>query len=636
MSTNEQSGSTHAHSLEETPVTAPATDNLIMQGVSSATSENQQETVTAITPDAAEPSEPIAPIRSNLQMPASETDQEIRQATVPMRRHGVSIPVVILLIAIVLALGVLIGVLIAGGVNLGSVESPEHTGTPSAVKTDDVLPPASNEDVTQDEQPTEASANRRADIANAQWVNGEFVLYDKSYKCMESTVGELLENGWQLSSAYDEKIDAEGHWFLNGTSDSWVGGSDGEATDLASFIGSRPTGRQASFSLTYRDTNVQVDVAADNLTDTAQDYTQCVIANIEVGSLSAKAAPIFAGGGYLGMSKEDLTAAYGELEGPGDTTDSMNFFENRSAGSYGFLCEYGHTRQAEYRMFENGECHASIAFWFDEETDTVSKISYCFDDFRDKNEVDDTEVERRSALVTSNHEHGDWVVTSYGTVIPPHREGTASEGQAPSEIWTDGEFELNGSLYRVFESTISDFFANGWEQYLGNTPLSACYDSQGQCILNPNERLGMTLILSHGDVPEDYWSIRVTIANLDRISKNYDDCVLVAASTNGYTFSMGDYDRLLRNSHIILSKGIQSGISTRDDIIAAYGEPDEISEDSIVYYAYPDKPETQNSNTITFGKSFKTVEKSSLEADYYARMSFSFENGVLTTLDYVF
>ena len=132
---------------------------------------------------------------------------------------------------------------------------------------------------------------------------------------------------------------------------------------------------------------------------------------------------------------------------------------------------------------------------------------------------------------------------------------------APSELSDDiysFQVSVDGTVYQ-FPMWAKDFAALGWT-----------YDGDDSQTLTSNQyTVAETWV--KGDL-----EVYTSLINLSMNEVTYKD-----AAVGGITFD--EYDLKDTNVQIVLPKGIQFGVSTRDDIIAAYGEPTDEYDGSMYY-----------------------------------------------------
>ena len=132
---------------------------------------------------------------------------------------------------------------------------------------------------------------------------------------------------------------------------------------------------------------------------------------------------------------------------------------------------------------------------------------------------------------------------------------------APSELSDDiysFQVSVDGTVYQ-FPMWAKDFAALGWT-----------YDGDDSQTLTSNQyTVAETWV--KGDL-----EVYTSLINLSMNEVTYKD-----ATVGGITFD--EYDLKDTNVQIVLPKGIQFGVSTRDDIIAAYGEPTDEYDGSMYY-----------------------------------------------------
>ena len=138
---------------------------------------------------------------------------------------------------------------------------------------------------------------------------------------------------------------------------------------------------------------------------------------------------------------------------------------------------------------------------------------------------------------------------------------TTTPATTPSELSDDiysFQVSVDGTVYQ-FPMWAKDFAALGWT-----------YDGDDSQILTSNQyTVAETWV--KGDL-----EVYTSLINLSMNEVTYKD-----AAVGGITFD--EYELKDTNVQIVLPKGIQFGVSTRDDIIAAYGEPTDEYDGSMYY-----------------------------------------------------
>ena len=166
-----------------------------------------------------------------------------------------------------------------------------------------------------------------------------------------------------------------------------------------------------------------------------------------------------------------------------------------------------------------------------------------------RDDVEDTEIEE-------DVEEDDDVEAEEEEKIPETTPATA-----PSELSDDiysFQVSVDGTVYQ-FPMWAKDFAALGWT-----------YDGDDSQTLTSNQyTVAETWV--KGDL-----EVYTSLINLSMNEVTYKD-----AAVGGITFD--EYDLKDTNVQIVLPKGIQFGVSTRDDIIAAYGEPTDEYDGSMYY-----------------------------------------------------
>ena len=154
---------------------------------------------------------------------------------------------------------------------------------------------------------------------------------------------------------------------------------------------------------------------------------------------------------------------------------------------------------------------------------------------------------------------------------PTSSEGASSPSQAPAQTQTPSvaapselsddiysfQVSVNGTVYQ-FPMWYSDFIALGWT-YDGDTTLAL-----------PADRYTGEMFI------KDDVKAYVNIANLSINTQPYNECMVSGISFDDYYLDECDWE-------IVLPKGIQYGVSTKEDIIAAYGTPSSEYDGSMYY-----------------------------------------------------
>ena len=166
-----------------------------------------------------------------------------------------------------------------------------------------------------------------------------------------------------------------------------------------------------------------------------------------------------------------------------------------------------------------------------------------------RDDVEDTELEEDEDEDDEDEVEDDEKVTE------------KTPATAPSELSDDiysFQVSVDGTVYQ-FPMWAKDFAALGWT-----------YDGDDSQTLTSNQyTVAETWV--KGDL-----EVYTSLINLSMNEVTYKD-----AAVGGITFD--EYDLKDTNVQIVLPKGIQFGVSTRDDIIAAYGEPTDEYDGSMYY-----------------------------------------------------
>lgn len=136
-------------------------------------------------------------------------------------------------------------------------------------------------------------------------------------------------------------------------------------------------------------------------------------------------------------------------------------------------------------------------------------------------------------------------------------ESTASTEEAEQAVLSDDlysyQVSVDGTVYQI-PMWYEEFAALGWEDREDNTVT-----------LESNRESQYSNIWKKGDT-----TVHTTFCNMAANTAPYSECEIIGITFN--RVNMKD------DMEVILPKGIQMGVSTREDIIAAYGEPDSESE----------------------------------------------------------
>jgi len=117
-----------------------------------------------------------------------------------------------------------------------------------------------------------------------------------------------------------------------------------------------------------------------------------------------------------------------------------------------------------------------------------------------------------------------------------------------ADSWDSFQISINGEVYKL-PMWYSDFEALGWE-----------YDGDPTDTLDSNE---YSMFESW---EKDGVEIETRIANLSMNKKPYSECIIAGISVDSYDMKGSD-------AKIVLPGGITYGVSTADDVKAAYGTP---------------------------------------------------------------
>ena len=170
-----------------------------------------------------------------------------------------------------------------------------------------------------------------------------------------------------------------------------------------------------------------------------------------------------------------------------------------------------------------------------------------------RDDVEDTELEEDEDDANEDEEEIETEEEKKVTETTP--------ATAPSELSDDiysFQVSVDGTVYQ-FPMWAKDFAALGWT-----------YDGDDSQTLTSNQyTVAETWV--KGDL-----EVYTSLINLSMNEVTYKD-----AAVGGITFD--EYDLKDTNVQIVLPKGIQFGVSTRDDIIAAYGEPTDEYDGSMYY-----------------------------------------------------
>lgn len=181
----------------------------------------------------------------------------------------------------------------------------------------------------------------------------------------------------------------------------------------------------------------------------------------------------------------------------------------------------------------------------------------------EETEADTTEVTEASTTEEEEAEE----VTEAGTENN-ETETTQAENPDAGEISDDlysYQIIINGELYQI-PMDVKDLLDDGWEfEEDVNEELDAY-------TYNP------VLTFNKGD-----YNIQVNIVNETENPRPYSECKIVGVLINLYYNSGNDMT-------FILPKGIQSNVSTVEDMKAAYGEPTDFSEsDGMAFATYEEE-----------------------------------------------
>lgn len=155
----------------------------------------------------------------------------------------------------------------------------------------------------------------------------------------------------------------------------------------------------------------------------------------------------------------------------------------------------------------------------------------------------------------SESDSNEVIDTQEGIEVEASGEEQADEAEEPVELSDDlwsYEFLVNGKLYKV-PMWFSELEELGWEyRPIGDTILSLDSNRTTQ---DPN-------MWKMGDS-----SLFTTFYNMGINTVPYTECGIVEIDMDKQYLKEGEWE-------VILPAGIQFGVSTKEDIIAAYGEPD--------------------------------------------------------------
>jgi len=121
------------------------------------------------------------------------------------------------------------------------------------------------------------------------------------------------------------------------------------------------------------------------------------------------------------------------------------------------------------------------------------------------------------------------------------------------------QVSIDGTVHQ-FPMPASDFKALGWT-----------YEDDESQTLSPNQTTTL------GSWEKDDISLSVKMANPTSDTVTTDECIITGISLDSYDFEECNWD-------IILPKNIQLNVSSKEDIIAAYGNPTRESDLSGYYF----------------------------------------------------
>lgn len=179
--------------------------------------------------------------------------------------------------------------------------------------------------------------------------------------------------------------------------------------------------------------------------------------------------------------------------------------------------------------------------------------------------VEESDVDTTEAAEDSTTEATEEGVVTEASTESNETEAAKTEGAAAGEISDDlysYQILINGELYQI-PMDVKELLENGWE-FEGdvNEDLDAY-------TYNP------VLTFNKGD-----YNIQVNIVNETENPQPYSECKIVGILINLYYNSGNDMT-------FVLPKGIQSNVSTVEDMKAAYGEPTDFSEsDGMAFATY--------------------------------------------------
>ena len=166
-----------------------------------------------------------------------------------------------------------------------------------------------------------------------------------------------------------------------------------------------------------------------------------------------------------------------------------------------------------------------------------------------QDEIDDVEIEEEIEEVEEEEEEEEETTKPSGTV------------NTPSELSDDiysFQVSIDGTVYQ-FPMWASDFAALGWE--FDGTPDGT--------LASYEYTVAETWV-------KDNVEVYTTLANLTMNTLTYEDAMVAGIEFDKWNMEDCDWE-------IILPKGVQYGVSTRDDIIAAWGDPTSEYDGSMYY-----------------------------------------------------
>lgn len=395
-----------------------------------------------------------------------------------------------------------------------------------------------------------SNSSPESTVASEAWANGEFELYGKRYKCLESKGADFLANGWNLDLSTDS---------LNGT--------DPSHTPMlykgdAAFI----VGGCTSYVNMVREDDPE-DTMWVRLHNPSNELRSCadgVLVGANFGQDTEEGDTPYpariAGQDLFSMGWNEVLAFYGlpNSEDPAPGTIYMPYPDTSLDHPIGSVCSYEqkeneyNSRAIVYNYYENNQrFKCSLRIRMNRDTDMVSNVSIQFDDSWVSTEENASPVavtERPSPEETHDNDTQDEYVPK-----TPEDEVAAVDALPPH--WEEGAFVLEGVLYKMGESTREDLLNNGWKVQ------DAFSDEKKQIEPRQSDGSYRTFMLSTSNR-----MITVLFGNPDAESPcDISECPIVGVLVDN------DWDAESRPSLILPGK-IALG-SHKDAVVSVYGEP---------------------------------------------------------------